>query len=312
MNAAFRSQGLGALALAALLSACASPGPPRSALFPIANLRGVMFTAPQVLADAQRTDLGGALNAVVLAIDEKSSYRAVANAVTRLRERDQAVGFWIDCASAQGREPAAADFEARVARVRDLLAKHVRADAIFLAGLEGPPAACGCGSLECCRSEAKEPARDAREAARIVAAVSTFSQGALVVPVWLDGCAPPAHECSARDCRDADCVENATRAWNAMRAESARIALLLHDKAGTPQAIADVSARIAGRLQTWMSLPAPPLPATTSGSASFIAVLSAADFAPGDLGRAIAGVQLAQRMGLLIDYTPIAAAARGE
>ncbi|HTF90782.1 MAG TPA: hypothetical protein VK843_20345 [Planctomycetota bacterium] len=289
-----RSLAAGALPL--LAASCVSDAPPKRAFFPIENLRGAIFTPSQVQADAKRTDLGQGPNAVVLAIDEQGSYRAAANAVTLLRERGLAVGYWIELSPE--------DPEAELERLRDLLQNRPEADAIFLAGLQGEPAACGCGSFECCGRHDKTEQPDASSAARFIASVPAFARGAIVVPVWLDGCAPHSVECARRDCQDPACEQRATLAWNALLADSARVALQLRPAPLAKQAGVDSSAALAARLRVWMGIQPLPLSAAQTPATTIIAVLSSAELGPDELARAIAGVRLVRRTGLLIDYRP--------
>ncbi len=298
---------LAAGALVAIVSACVSNAPPSHAFFPFENLRGVIFTPPQVLADAQRPGLGQPPNAIVLAIDERNSYRAVANAVARVRERGLAVGYWIELSKAPTLATSSDEFSAQLQRVHDLLANFPPADAIFLSGLQGAAAACDCGSLECYAADS--PAvngaqQNTNVAARFVTSVRTFASGAIVVPVWLDGCAPRSSECEARHCKDADCEANATLAWNAMRADSSRVALSLRNSPLAQPAGADASIWPAARLRAWMRQPPTTLPSTQIGATTLVAVLSAAEFSPAELARAVASVQFVRRTGLLLDYTP--------
>ena len=315
---------LGCIALVIASFACASPGPPRRARFPFESLRAEMFSPPQVLAGAQRPKLVHEANAVVLALDEESSFRAVTSALVDVRQRDLAVAYWIDLAhtprlarlhpewveggpnsvcvpisSAEG-------FAAQLERVAALLRERPPADAIFLCGLSGSPLECGCAFAIC----EPQASFDAAAPARFVAAVRGYAGGAPVVPV-ASNAAPSSLRgqlCASRACVAKGCAAREDQVWSTLRAHSPKIAVVLLP----PSESEDPTNDCVRALKHWSRAPAPVLPASfapTTGTL-LLAVLPASAFGSANLAPALSAVQLAAD-GYVISYCVNAAAGLG-
>ncbi len=276
-----------------LLSSCAAPLP-RRAYFPSANLNCQVFSAPQVLAGARRQGFGGAPNAVMLAIDENSSFRAVADAVLRLREGNLAVGYWVDARLA---DDASRGFDARLAHVRAVLNNRPPADAIFLAGLQGERLYCGCYRTLC---GATDDVLVPETCARFVAALRGFTGGAIVVPVWADEGGLKPEACASPPCIEARCGERGARAFGCVRAESTRVALQFSSPA--PAAPASF---VAERLMGWSRLKAYAPSAVPGSAATLLAVLPGLDWQSTELEQAVAAVRSRDRGGFLIVEGPL-------
>lgn len=273
--------------------ACAAPVPSR-AYFPFSNLNGQVFSAPQVLADARRESFGGEPNAVVLAIDENSSFRAVSDAVLQLRLRNLAVGYWIDARTADGAEDG---FEPRLAHVRAVLNNRPPADAIFLAGLPGERLSCGCYRTLC---GATDDVQAPETCAHFVAALRGFTGGAIVVPVWPDEGGLKPEACASAACNAARCGERAARAFGAVRADSTRVALQFSGAAAaTPASF------VMERLMGWSQLKGNAPTAVPGSTSTLLAVLPGLEWKSKELEPAVAAVRSRARGGFLIVQGPL-------
>lgn len=293
--------GLAAAALFVCATACTASGPANHAFFPFTKLRGQLFSPPQVLADAKRESFGDEPNAIVLCIDENSSFRAVTGAVLRLRERGLPVGYWIDVRGAPG---SGADFDARLARARAVLEDRPAADAIFLAGLQGGSMLCGCREALCGVIGTADP----REGARLVAALRGFTGSTIIVPVWSDT-KFESQKCPAPDCIQASCDQRRELAWLSLRAESDRLALDFTStpsegigfhlpSAGAPSE--GIAFHVRSLLHGWSRL-VPPAPlARSRPDATIIAVLPGLEWPSAELASAIAGIQVTDLGGFLV------------
>ena len=274
-------------------ASCAAPVPQR-AYFPFANLNGQLFSAPQVLAEARRESFGSPPNAIVLAIDENSSFRAVSDAVLHLRLSNLAVGYWIDARAADGDDHG---IEARLAHARAVLNNRPPADAIFLAGLAGELLPCGCYSTLC---GATEPVQVPETCAQLVAALRGFTGGAIVVPAWPDAGGLKPDACSSRTCIEARCGERAARAFAAVRAESTRVALQFSGAASaTPASF------VMERLMGWSRLKANTPAAPPGSAATLLAVLPGLEWKSAELEPAVSAVRSRDRGGFLIVQVPL-------
>ncbi len=274
--------------------ACTAPTPPRRAYFPFADLNGQVFSAPQVLAGARRESFGDEVNAVVLAIDENSSFRAVTDAVLRLREKSLAVGFWIDARVADG---TGSDFDARLAHARAVLNNRPPADAIFLAGLQGQRLPCGCYQTLCA---ATDNVLVPETCARFVAALRGFTGGATVVPVWSDegGLEPGA--CALPACIESRCGQRAARAFGSVRADSTRVALQFSSAAS-----ADPASFVAERLERWSQLKGNAPSAVPGLASTLLAVFPGLEWQSAEIGAAVAGLHSRDRGGFVVVHTPL-------
>ncbi len=280
-----------------MLAACTAPGPPTRAQFPFEDLHGQVFSPPQVLADAARGSSGEAPNAIVLAIDSRSSFRAVAGAVQRLRERNVAVGYWVDVL---GGADAGQDFESILARARAALNDRPPADAVFLAGFDGPALSCGCARSTC---GVADLVRDPRDAGRLLSALRAHVGGATIVPVVSAGGSALEGRCDLEECSKAQCAERERLAWSELRREAPRVALMFRpDERERARLAASISARILHQSQ----LGATPPPAGP-GTALVLAVFDASEWTAADLRQALAGVRQASRGGSLVSHSPPAA-----
>lgn len=270
-------------------AACAAPSAPRRAYFPFGKLSGQAFSAPQVQADAVRETFGEDPNAVLLAIDEDSSFRAVTSAVQRLREKRLAVGYWIDVRCGPGADDG---FEARLARARRVLADRPPCDAIFVAGLEGERLPCGCFEATCAASADAPPVQST---VRFLAALRSLPAGPILVPVWPDESGPGAATCSDPGCLAAHCAERSTQVWSALLADSPRMALVFG-----PQAPGDPAVRVGERLRLWSRLRGSSPTGQGGVGATIVTVLPGLNWSGDQLAAAVAAVRGSDRGGFVV------------
>jgi hypothetical protein len=290
------------LFLLLLLPACRAPAPPERDWFPAFELRAPLFSAPQILADAARDNFGEQPRSVVIAVNERSSLRAVDEALRRVRDAGRSAAYWIeapvrDSGTGAG---AALDADQRLAHARTVLRDRRPADAWFVAGLQGAALPCGCSETLCAAQDAKP---DPLAAARFVRALAGFADGAPLIPVWCDRGPDSALSCSAEACAAAGCGALERRAFAALREATRHLALAFEPSvllaAGAP---GEASAYVARRL-SWAAARPSSGPATAAGAT--LAVLPVRDLAPESLQAAVAGVRATPRGGWVLVHAPL-------
>lgn len=290
------------LFLLSFLPACRAPSPPERDWFPAFELRAPLFSAPQILADAARDNFGDQPRAVVIAVNERSSLRAVDEALRRVRDSGRSAAYWIEAPERDSGAGAGAplDAEQRLAHARTVLRDRRPADAWFVAALQGAALPCGCSESLCATGDA-DP--DPLAAARFVRALAGFADGAPLIPVWCDRGPGSALACSAEACAAAGCGALEGRAFAALREATRHLALAFEPSvlraAGAP---GEASTYVARRL-SWAAARPSGGPAQAAGAT--LAVLPVGDLSPESLQAAVAGVRATPRGGWVLVHAPL-------